>query len=42
MYAVAKMRLFRAFDEVDCLRGDELNLLVDEGNVEDLLAPLNL
>jgi len=42
MYAVAKMRLFRAFDEIDCLRGDGLNLLVDEGNVEELLAPLNL
>ncbi len=42
MYAVAKMRLFRAFDEVDSLRGDELNLLVDESNVEELLEPLNL
>jgi len=42
MYAVAKMRLFRAFDEMEGLRYDWLNLLVDEGNVEDLLAPLNL
>jgi len=42
MYAVAKMRLFRAFDELDSLRDDALNVLVDEGNVEDLLAPLNL
>jgi hypothetical protein len=42
MYAVAKMRLFRAFDEIDCLRDDWLNVLVDEGNVEELLAPLNL
>jgi hypothetical protein len=42
MYAVAKMRLFRAFDEIECLRGDELNLLVDEANVEELLAPLDL
>jgi hypothetical protein len=42
MYAVAKMRLFRAFDELDCLRADALNLLVDEGNVEDLLGPLDL
>jgi hypothetical protein len=42
MYAVAKMRLFRAFDEIDGLRGDWLNLLVDEGNVEDLLGPLDL
>ena len=42
MYAVAKMRLFRAFDELDSLRDDALNLLVDEGNVEDLLSPLDL
>ena len=42
MYAVAKMRLFRAFDEVERLRGDELNLLVDEGNIEELLEPLDL
>jgi len=42
MYAVAKMRLFRAFDEVESLRGDELNLLVDEANVEELLQPLDL
>ena len=42
MYAAAKMRLYHAFDEVDCLRDDGLNLLVDEGNVEELLAPLNL
>jgi len=42
MYAVAKMRLFRAFDEVDGLRDAWLNLLVDEGNVEELLEPLNL
>jgi len=42
MYAAAKMRLFRAFDEVETLRDDWLNVLVDEGNVEELLAPLNL
>jgi hypothetical protein len=42
MYAVAKMRLFRAFDEIDGLRNEWLNLLVDEGNVMELLAPLNL
>jgi hypothetical protein len=42
MYAAAKMRLFRAFDEIECLRDDWLNLLVDEGNVRELLAPLNL
>jgi hypothetical protein len=42
MYAVAKMRLFRGFDEIDGLRDEWLNLLVDEGNVMELLAPLNL
>jgi hypothetical protein len=42
MYAVAKMRLFRAFDEIDVLRNEALNLLVDEGNIKELLAPLNL
>ena len=42
MYAAAKMRLFRAFDELDSLRAEGLNLLVDEGNVEELLGPLNL
>ena len=42
MYAAAKMRLFRAFDEIECLRGNELNLLVDEANVEELLGPLDL
>jgi hypothetical protein len=42
MYAVAKMRLFRGFDEINGLRDEWLNLLVDEGNVMELLAPLNL
>jgi hypothetical protein len=42
MYAAAKMRLFRAFDEIDSLRDEVWNLLVDEGNVMELLAPLNL
>jgi hypothetical protein len=42
MYAVAKMRLFRALDELPCLRGEWLNLLVDETNIEELLAPLDL
>jgi hypothetical protein len=41
-YALAKMRLFRAFDELDCLRDAWLNLLVDETNIEELLSPLNL
>ena len=42
MYAAAKMRLFRAFDEIESLRNDWLNLLVNEDNVMDLLEPLNL
>ncbi len=42
MYAAAKMRLFRAFDEIAGRRDAWLNLLVDEGNVEELLAPQNL
>ncbi len=41
-YAAAKMRLFHAFDEQESLRKEGLNLIVDEGNVEDLLAPLDL
>lgn len=41
-YAAAKMRLFRAFDEVERLRDQRLSLIVDETNAEDLLAPLDL
>jgi len=41
-YAAAKMRLFRAFDEVERLRDERLNIIVDETNVETLLAPLDL
>lgn len=41
-YAAAKMRLFRAFDEVEELSAEPLSLVVDEGNVEDLLEPLDL
>jgi hypothetical protein len=42
MYAVAKMRLFRAFDEIEDLRREALDLLVDEGNIKELLSPLDL
>jgi hypothetical protein len=42
VYAAAKMRLFRAFDELDEVRTESLNLLVDETNIEALLAPLDL
>lgn len=41
-YAAAKMRLFRAFDELERLREVRLNLVVDETNVEELLEPLAL
>ncbi len=41
-YAAAKMRLYRGFDEHEQLRVELLNLIVDETNVEELLAPLEL
>ena len=41
-YAAAKMRLFRAFDELKNLREESLNLVVDETNVEELLEALDL
>ncbi|HKI10559.1 MAG TPA: hypothetical protein VKA02_00495 [Candidatus Acidoferrum sp.] len=45
-YAVAKMRLFQAFDEgevpVTGPGGEELRLLVDESRLEDLLRMLNI
>jgi hypothetical protein len=41
-YAAAKMRLFRAFDEYEHLVEARLSLVVDETNLEDLLAPLDL
>jgi hypothetical protein len=45
-YAVAKMRLFRAFDEgevpVDPESARQTSLVVDESNLEDLLQALNI
>jgi hypothetical protein len=41
-YALAKMRLFRAFDVLETLREETLNLVVDDTNVEELLAALDL
>ena len=41
-YALAKMRLFRAFDELENLRAESLSLVVDENNVGELLATLDL
>ncbi len=42
-YAVAKMRLFQAFDEVEGLSSAKtLDLLVDESNLDALLSQLDL
>ena len=41
-YAVAKMRLFQAFDEVEELSAKTPDLLVDESNLEALLSQLDL
>jgi hypothetical protein len=41
-YAVAKMRLFRAFDEVEDLETHQHVLIVDTTNLEDLLSELDL
>jgi len=41
-YALAKMRLYHAFDEQEHLNEEWLNLVVDETNVEELLEPLEL
>ncbi len=40
-YAAAKLRLFRAFDEIEDLR-KHLPLVVDGGNIEEVLSPLGL
>ncbi len=41
-YAAAKLRLLRGFDEELSLCEKWLDLVVDETNVEELLAPLDL
>ena len=41
-YALAKMRLFQAFDEVEGLSATPPELAVDESNLEALLAQLDL
>ena len=41
-YAVAKMRLFQAFDEVEDLSAKTPDLQVDESNLDALLAQLDL
>jgi hypothetical protein len=41
-YAIAKMRLFQAFDEIESLNEKSPDLAVDEGNLEPLLSQLDL
>jgi hypothetical protein len=41
-YAVAKMRLFQAFDEVQDFSAKTPDLLVDESNLDALLSQLDL
>ena len=41
-YAVAKMRLFQAFDEMEGLSAKTPDLLVDESNLDTLLSQLDL
>jgi hypothetical protein len=41
-YAVAKMRLFQAFDEVETLTAARPELVVDSSNLEALLSQLDL
>jgi len=41
-YAVAKLRLFQAFDELEDLATTRPDLLVDTSNLESLLAQLDL
>ncbi len=41
-YAVAKMRLFQAFDEIENFAAVRPDLVVDEFNLEALLAQLDL
>jgi hypothetical protein len=42
LYATAKMRLFRAFDEHESLAEERLNLIVDDTNILELLDALGL
>ena len=42
LYATAKMRLFRGFDEHESLADERLNLIVDETNILELLETLGV
>jgi len=41
-YAVAKMRLFQGFDEIEDVAATPAELVVDESNLESLLSQLDL
>jgi hypothetical protein len=41
-YAAAKMRLLRAFDEIEHMMEHGRRLMIDADNIEELLAPLGL
>ena len=41
-YAVAKMRLFQAFDEIEGLAAKTPELIVDDTNLDSLLSQLDL
>ena len=41
-YAVAKMRLFEALDEIEEIESRQVELVVDESNIEGLLARLDI
>ncbi len=41
-YAVAKMRLFQAFDEIEGLDAKTPELIVDSSNLESLLSQLDI
>ncbi|SRR6266567_3962840 len=41
-YAVAKMRLFQAFDEIEGLAANSSDLVIDDSNLETLLSQLDI
>jgi hypothetical protein len=41
-YAIAKMRLFHAFDEMEDLAAKRPDLLVDDSNIDSLLTQLDI
>ncbi len=41
-YAIAKMRLFQAFDEIEDINAKSPDLLVDDSNLDALLSQLDI